>query len=100
MKGWQRVGLVLLALWAVLSIWALAHYLANREENYEFVVLLGWQVLILNFPISVPLSWFISAGPVGMWCWFTFAGFVQWALVVPATANAVSRCLARRPAGN
>lgn len=89
----------LVGVWAVLSVWALGHYLHDAAIvpsgetsgiQSELEERLDWTLLILNFPISIGVAsvdpsipGLGDADPVSDWCIFSIAGMVQWIVVVP-----------------
>ena len=92
----------MLALWGILSVGALAQFLhdsaaaSDQWARSETEVLLAWQLLILNFPVSlllmlVPGVVDIPRGPVGEWCAMTLLGFIQWGVLIPALVRKLRR---------
>ena len=96
----RKIGVVLLAMWSVLSIGLLAQFLYDIQDpsasdqlvRGELQTRLVWCVFMLNFPSSilvsliavlVPESEFLSRGPVSEWCILSMAGFVQWFVLAP-----------------
>jgi hypothetical protein len=91
----RKVGLVLLGLWAVLSVGALGQFLldvaatSDRWLISELEVKLSLETAVLNFPASLVAALLSpsTAGPVAQWCLFTLAGLFQWVLVLPAAVR-------------
>lgn len=91
----RSVGFVLLAGWMILSIGALAQFLDDSAgaANGEFKVRLAWQLLVLNFPISLVVSLFAAGEPIYDWCLISFCGFLQWVILVPLFGRALRQHL-------
>lgn len=95
-----RLWLVLLGVWAILSLGILAQFLhdsalaSGSSVRSELHVRMGWWLLLVNFPLSIAvvtvapgLSFVGDVGPVGEWCALTFVGWIQWAILGPAFAG-------------
>lgn len=91
----RRIGYLLLGAWAILSVAALAQYLYDLQRGLdgELGVRFGWQLLILNFPGSLILTYLVPGGPVFQWCIVTLGGLVQW-VYLPPTLELVQRKVA------
>lgn len=105
----KRIGWTLLGFWAIFSVAILGQFLYDvgripddttakwiRSELEEKLVL---EAIALGFPLSavataLPIPW--ARGPVGQWCVFTFAGFLQWTVLVPMIARRLRLLIARR----
>jgi hypothetical protein len=105
----RRIGWTLLGIWAILSVAILGQFLYDegripddttgqfiRGEIREKLVL---KAIALGFPLSavataLPIPW--VSGPVGEWCVFTFAGFLQWTVLVPMLGRKLHLLIARR----
>lgn len=81
----KRLGWLLIAIWAVFSIAALARFLADApgDSTGEIRVRLAYELLTLNFPISNLVVFVAPAQPIWQWSLFTIAGFFQWVLLFP-----------------
>jgi len=102
----RKIAWVLLALWAILCVGALAdhlHSLATLEGQDrlllgELETKLSLEMVILNAPISLLV---ILAAPIlpgegsiSDWFWLVFAGFLQWAILLPAAITRFRRVFA------
>lgn len=107
----RKTALVLLGLWAVLSVATLSHFLYDTARlegglsewtRSEVEVRLSWQLMILNFPASVGVA-IIGQGlrpsevlhPIAQWTILTLSGLIQWILVVPWLLKSVRRRVTR-----
>lgn len=84
---------VALAIWAVLSVAVLGQFLYDNSLDPEIEEKFVYMLALANFPISlvllvVPLPvplWYLGfSDELAAWFNFTLAGFVQWAVLVPA----------------
>lgn len=79
----KRVAWFLVALWAILSVAVLARLIYDGPADSEIRVRFAYEVLAVNFPLSVTLLYFFPEHPVWQWFLCTLVGFVQWVLIVP-----------------
>ncbi len=91
----KRLAWLLLALWAIASVAVLARFLYEGSEP-EMKVRYAYELLAVNFPISVPVVYLLPKHPVGQWFVCTLAGFVQWVLIVPWLVDGCRRAISKR----
>jgi hypothetical protein len=107
----RKIGWIFFGLWAILSVGILGRFVdsTGRTEaedptvRSELEVKLGWELLILNLPLSLAVAAVLpdlpglkEARPITEWCVLTFVGFVQWAFVLPAALERARRAVTRR----
>jgi hypothetical protein len=102
----RKTAWVLLALWAILCVGALADHLysvatvegQDRLLLAELEMKLSLEMLLLNAPISLLVvvtgPVLPGEGPIGEWLWLVFAGFLQWTILVPAAVSRFRRVFA------
>lgn len=94
----KKRGTLLLVSWAILSVGALAQFIHDTAgvADGELEVRLIWELYLLNAPISSLAAFVAPRGVLAQWCFLTFAGFVQWGLVLPACSRWIRDVWARR----
>lgn len=88
----RQIGLFLLATWAVLSVAALCQFVSHDSNDPELEVLFVYELVALNFPISlillvstvsIPFGYLGFSDQIVYWCNFTVLGYLQWAVLFP-----------------